>query len=55
MLKLIAHYKTSQQIADELFISIRTIDRHRANIASKLDLKGTNALLQFALVHQSEL
>lgn len=55
VLKLIAHYKTSQQIADELFISIRTVDRHRANIASKLDLKGAHALLHFALQHQSEL
>ena len=52
VLKLIAQYKTSQAIADELFISIRTVDRHRANIANKLDLKGAHALLQFALEHQ---
>src|SRR5882762_9776636 len=39
LMKLIAQYKTSQEIADELFISIRTVDRHRANIANKLDLK----------------
>ena len=55
VLKLIAQYKTSQVIADELFISVRTVDRHRANIASKLDLKGAHALLQFALEHLSEL
>lgn len=55
ILKLIAHYKTSQEIADELFISIRTVDRHRANIASKLTLKGAHALLQFALEHKQEL
>ncbi|HEX4946041.1 MAG TPA: response regulator transcription factor [Blastocatellia bacterium] len=55
VLKLIAHYKTSQTIADELFISVRTVDRHRANIANKLDLKGAHALLQFALEHQAEL
>jgi DNA-binding NarL/FixJ family response regulator len=55
VLKLIAHYKTSQDIADELFISVRTVDRHRANIATKLDLKGAHALLQFALEHQAEL
>src|ERR1044072_5037320 len=30
ILKLIAAEKTSRQIADELFISIRTVDRHRA-------------------------
>jgi two-component system, NarL family, response regulator DegU len=55
ILKLIAEYKTSKEIADELFISIRTVDRHRANIANKLDLKGAHALLQFALKHQAEL
>lgn len=55
ILKLIAAEKTSRQIAEELFISIRTVDRHRANISSKLDLRGTNALVKFALVHRSEL
>ena len=55
ILKLIAHEKTSKQIADELNISIRTVDRHRANIANKLDLKGAHALLHFALQHQAEL
>lgn len=55
ILKLIAQYKSSQEIADELFISVRTVDAHRANIASKLDLKGARALLRFALEHQSQL
>ena len=55
VLNLISEYKTSKEIADELFISIRTVDRHRANIALKLDLKGAHALLQFALEHKSEL
>jgi len=55
ILKLIAVERTSRQIADELFISVRTVDRHRANICSKLDLHGANALLKFALGHKSEL
>ncbi len=55
VMKLIAQYKTSQEIADELFISIRTVDRHRANMANKLDLKGAHALLHFALQHKAEL
>jgi len=55
LLKLIAQYKSSQEIADELFISIRTVDRHRANIANKLDLKGAHALLHFALEHKGQL
>jgi DNA-binding NarL/FixJ family response regulator len=55
VMKLIAEYKSSQEIADELFISIRTVDRHRANLANKLDLKGAHALLHFALEHKAEL
>jgi DNA-binding NarL/FixJ family response regulator len=55
VIRLIAQYKSSQEIADELFISIRTVDRHRANIANKLDLKGAHALLHFALEHTAEL
>ena len=55
VMKLVAQYKSSQEIADELFISIRTVDRHRANIANKLDLKGAHALLHFALEHKAEL
>jgi DNA-binding CsgD family transcriptional regulator len=51
----VAAYKTSKEIADELFISVRTVDRHRANITTKLDLRGTHALLQFALEHKSQL
>lgn len=54
ILKLIAAEKTSRQIADDLFISIRTVDRHRANICLKLKLHGTNALLKFAVAHKSE-
>lgn len=55
ILKLIALERTSRQIADELFISIRTVDRHRSNICAKLDLRGTNALLKFAVKHHSDL
>ncbi len=55
VLKLIAEYKTSKEIADELFVSIRTIDAHRANICQKLELHGSHALLKFALEHKSEL
>ena len=55
VLKLIAEYKSSREIADELYISPRTVDRHRANIADKLDLKGSHALLHFALEHKTEL
>jgi DNA-binding NarL/FixJ family response regulator len=52
VLRLVAEYKTSKEIAEDLFISVRTVDRHRANIATKLQLSGSHALLQFALEHK---
>ena len=55
ILKLIAEYKTSKEIADELCLSARTVEHHRQNVCEKLDLKGTHALLKFAVAHQSEL
>jgi DNA-binding NarL/FixJ family response regulator len=55
ILNLIAAKKTSREIAAELFISTRTVEAHRANISSKLDLHGSHSLLQFALEHRSSL
>ena len=55
ILKRIANEKTSKQIADELNISIRTVDRHRANISEKLGLHGSTALIRFAVTHKSDL
>jgi two-component system, NarL family, response regulator DegU len=52
VLALVADYKTSREIAETLFISIRTVDRHRANIVAKLELRGAHALLQFAIAHK---
>ncbi|CAN5375272.1 hypothetical protein BH20ACI1_BH20ACI1_30850 [soil metagenome] len=49
ILKMIAKNKVSREIADELFISIRTVERHRLNICTKLDIHGNNALLKFTL------
>lgn len=55
VLFLLSDLKTSREIADKLSISPRTVDNHRANICSKLDLQGTHALVKFALEHKSEL
>lgn len=55
ILQMIADYKTSKQIADELCIHYRTVDNHRTNISAKLGLRGSHALIKFALQHQSEL
>jgi DNA-binding NarL/FixJ family response regulator len=55
ILKIIADGKMSREIAETLFISIRTVDRHRANISQKLNLRGTNALVKFAIAHKSDI
>lgn len=49
ILALIAEYKTSREIADALFVSFRTIENHRANIARKLNIKGNHALIKYAV------
>jgi DNA-binding NarL/FixJ family response regulator len=55
ILMMIGDYKTSKDIANELFISVRTVEHHRSNIALKLNLKGSHALLKFALDHKDSL
>jgi len=55
VLKLIADYKTSKQIAAALFISPHTVQTHRKNICVKLELEGNHALMRFALEHKSRL
>jgi len=49
VLTLIAQEKSNQEIADSLFISIRTVDTHRRNIMDKLDAKNTASLVKFAI------
>ena len=55
ILKLIASDRTSKEIADELGLSPRTIENHRTNICTKLDLHGSHALLKFAFENRSKL
>ncbi len=55
VLKLIAEYKTSKEIAAQLFISYRTVENHRTSICNKLGIHGSHALIKFALEHSSEL
>jgi DNA-binding NarL/FixJ family response regulator len=55
VLVLLAGLKTTKEIANELGVSPRTIDNHRAHICSKLDLQGSHALVKFALKHKGEL
>jgi DNA-binding NarL/FixJ family response regulator len=55
ILHLIARSMTSKEIAAELFISPKTVENHRLNMAAKLDLHGNNALLMFALENRDKL
>lgn len=55
VLKFLAENKTSKQIADELFISEKTVQNHRNNIAQKLNIKGPHKLLEFAIKNKDSL
>jgi DNA-binding NarL/FixJ family response regulator len=55
VLRLIAEFKTSKEIANDLGISPRTVENHRTNIAAKLNLEGSRALSRFAALHRDSL
>ncbi|MGD8846518.1 MAG: response regulator transcription factor [Desulfobacteraceae bacterium] len=49
VLKLIADGHTDRRIGELLFISLRTVQRHRFNIRTKLNLKHTAELVKYAI------
>jgi DNA-binding NarL/FixJ family response regulator len=49
VLKLIAEANTSKEIAEKLFISIKTVDRHRQNILDKLGMRDRVELTRYAI------
>ncbi|MDX1640116.1 MAG: response regulator transcription factor [Balneolaceae bacterium] len=49
IMKLIVKGYTSAEIANQLFISPRTVETHRSNLMNKLELKNTAALVRFAM------
>jgi two-component system, NarL family, response regulator NreC len=51
IIKLICSEYTNQQIADKLFISIRTVEGHRLKIADKMNVKNTVGFVVFAMKH----
>ena len=55
VLKMIAEGLTSRAIATSMGIGVRTVEHHRNNITTKLDLRGSHALVKFAIQHQAEL
>ncbi len=56
ILKLIAQDKTNKEIGSQLFISYRTVEKHRSNIITKLNIEPkTNSLLIWAKEHHEKL
>jgi DNA-binding NarL/FixJ family response regulator len=51
ILNLIADGLTSQQISDDLKLSIRTVESHRYNLMQKLNLKSAAQLIKYAILH----
>jgi DNA-binding NarL/FixJ family response regulator len=49
VLQLIAEGKPTQEIADMLFISVKTVEAHRAKIKSKLNLNSIPELTKYAI------
>jgi DNA-binding NarL/FixJ family response regulator len=49
VLKLIAEAYTNKEIADALFISIKTVERHRQNILDKLGMRDRVELTRYAI------
>jgi len=50
IVRLIAMEKTNKEIAQELFISEKTVENHRANIMLKMDVKNVAGLVKKALI-----
>jgi len=49
VLTLLAEEKSNHEIADMLFISVRTVDTHRQNLLTKLRVKNTAGLVKHAI------
>ncbi|HWF72410.1 MAG TPA: response regulator transcription factor, partial [Solirubrobacteraceae bacterium] len=49
IVKLIAESQSNQQIAEALVISVKTVERHRANILEKLGMHDRVQLTRYAI------
>ena len=47
--ELVAAGRTNREIASELFISVRTVETHRANAIHKLGLRSQTEVVRYAL------
>ncbi len=51
IMKLIVEGKSNKEISEKLFISQRTVEKHKTNILSKLEMKSVVDLVKFAIKH----
>ena len=49
IVRLILQERTSQEIAESLFLSSETVETHRRNIMHKLDVRNTAGLVKYAM------
>ncbi|MCD6379438.1 response regulator transcription factor, partial [bacterium] len=49
ILQLIAEGYTSKEIAENLYISVKTVENHRANIKNRIDIHDTAGLVRYAI------
>lgn len=50
--RLLALGHNNHEIAEKLFIGVKTVDTHRANMLRKLDLRNNSDVTRFAIQHQ---
>jgi RNA polymerase sigma factor (sigma-70 family) len=51
VLQLVAEGNTNRQIAHQLGISIKTVEKHRSSLMEKLDIREVAGLVRFAITH----
>jgi DNA-binding NarL/FixJ family response regulator len=49
ILGLVASGKTNKELAETLFISVKTVETHKTNILEKLGLRNTAELVKYAI------
>ena len=52
MLSLIALGYTNAEIGEQLFLSVRTVETHRAHVQQKVGLSTRAELVRYALEHR---
>ncbi len=52
ILNRVVRGQTTQEIADELFLSVHTVNTHRKNISNKLGIKTLSGLIVYALMNK---